>query len=58
MTLDGDGVVALIEQFVARWVYDRMLPTLAEKFAHIDDPEVARERNERASRAHPAARQT
>jgi hypothetical protein len=46
VTLDADGVVELIERFVARWVYDRMLPTLAEKFAHIDDPEVVRERND------------
>lgn len=46
VTLDADGVVELIERFIARWVYDRMLPTLAEKFSHIDDPEVVRERND------------
>lgn len=46
VTLDADGVVEFIERFVARWVYDRMLPTLAEKFAHIDDPEVVRQRND------------
>lgn len=45
-TLDADGVAELIERFVARWVYDRMLPTLAEKFAHITDPEVVRRRDD------------
>jgi len=44
--LDAEGVVEFIERFVARWVYDRMLPTLAEKFAHIQEPEVARRRND------------
>jgi hypothetical protein len=44
-TLDAAGVVALIERFVGRWVYDRMLPTLAEKFAHITEPEVVRRRD-------------
>ncbi len=43
--LDADGVMALIERFVVRWVYDRMLPTLAERFAHIEDPEVVRRRD-------------
>lgn len=44
-TLDAAGVVELIERFVGRWVYDRMLPTLAEKFAHITDPDVVRRRD-------------
>ena len=44
-SLDAAGVVELIERFVGRWVYDRMLPTLAEKFAHITDPEVVRRRD-------------
>jgi hypothetical protein len=44
--LDGDGVVALIERFVVRWVYDRMLPTLAERLAHLEDPEVVRRRDD------------
>lgn len=43
--LDADRVMALIERFVVRWVYDRMLPTLAERFAHIEDPEVVRRRD-------------
>jgi len=46
VTLNADGVAELIERFVARWVYDRMLPTLAEKFAHIDDPELVRRCND------------
>lgn len=46
VTLDADGVIELIERFVARWVYDRMLPTLAEKFAHIADAAVVRRRND------------
>lgn len=45
VTLDAAGVVELIERFVGRWVYDRMLPTLAEKFAHITDPDVVRRRD-------------
>jgi hypothetical protein len=43
--LDADGLVALIERFVVRWVYDRMLPTLAERLAHIEDPELVRHRD-------------
>jgi hypothetical protein len=45
-TLDDDGVAALIERFVARWVYDRMLPTLAKKFADLTDPAVVRRRDD------------
>jgi hypothetical protein len=45
VTLDRDGVVALIERFVMRWVYDRMLPTLAERLSHVEDPETVRKRD-------------
>jgi hypothetical protein len=45
LSLDVDGLVALIEGFVVRWVYDRMLPTLGERLAHIEDPEVVRKRD-------------
>lgn len=44
--LDEEGVATLIERFVARWVYDRMLPTLAVKFADISDPDVVRRRDD------------
>ena len=44
-TLDEAGVATLVERFVARWVYDRMLPTLAKKFADISDPDVVRRRD-------------
>lgn len=43
--LDVGGLVEFIERFVARWVYDRMLPTLAEKLATIDDPTLIRQRD-------------
>jgi hypothetical protein len=46
VTLDADGVVELVEHFVARWVYDRLLPTLAVKFAHIEDPAIVAQRND------------
>lgn len=46
VSLDAEDVARLIERFVARWVYDRMLPTLAEKFTHIEDPEVVRSRDQ------------
>src|SRR5205085_11068099 len=42
--LDRDDVERFIERFVAEWAYARMLPTLAEKFSHIEDPEEARAR--------------
>lgn len=45
-TLDGDAVADLVERFVARWAYHRMLPTLAEKFSHIEDHAVAQQRYE------------
>ena len=45
-TLDEEGVAELTERFVARWVYDRMLPTLAQKFADIADPAVVRKRDD------------
>lgn len=45
-TLDEAGVAGLIERFVARWVYDRMLPTIAKKFADITDPAVVRRRDD------------
>lgn len=44
VTLDHDGLVTFIERVVAAWAYARLLPTLAEKFSHIEDPQVARER--------------
>lgn len=43
--LDADGVIELVERFVVRWVYDRMLPTLAERLSHIEDPETVRRRD-------------
>lgn len=43
--LDTEGLVALIERFVVRWVYDRMLPTLAERLSHVEDPETVRRRD-------------
>lgn len=42
--LDSDALVRFIERFVAEWAYRRLLPTLAEKFTHIEDPDRARER--------------
>ena len=51
MTLDRDGVVAFIEEFVADWAYHRMLPTLAEKFTHIEDPAEAAAPRQPATRA-------
>lgn len=42
--LDSDDVVRLIEHAIAAWAYARMLPTLAEKFSHIEDREVAMRR--------------
>jgi hypothetical protein len=44
VALDHDGVVRLIEHFVAAWAYARLLPTLAEKFSHIEDPVTAKQR--------------
>lgn len=45
VALDTKGVVALVERFAAAWAYHRMLPTLAEKFSHVDDPGVVRRRD-------------
>jgi hypothetical protein len=42
--LDGDDVVRLIEHAIAAWAYARMLPTLAEKFSHIEDRRLAAQR--------------
>jgi|ERR1700733_3272310 len=42
--LDRAALVRFIERFVAEWAYARMLPTLAEKFSHIEDPDEARVR--------------
>lgn len=42
--LDSDDVVRLIEYAIAAWAYARMLPTLAEKFSHIEDRELATRR--------------
>jgi len=39
--LDRDGLIRLVEHFVANWAYGRLLPTLAEKFSHIEDPDRA-----------------
>lgn len=44
VTVDRDGFVRLIEHFVAAWAYARLLPTLGEKFAHIEDPDTAQRR--------------
>ena len=45
VTLDRDGVVGFIEEFVAAWAYHQMLPTLAEKFTHIEDSAEAARRD-------------
>ena len=45
VTLDRDGVVKFVEEFVAAWAYHRMLPTLAEKFTHIEDSAEAARRD-------------
>jgi hypothetical protein len=44
VALDPAAVVSLIEYFVAAWAYARLLPTLAEKFSHIEDRETAQQR--------------
>jgi hypothetical protein len=44
VTLDPDAVQRLIERFVAAWAYARLLPTLAEKFSHIEDRAIAQQR--------------
>lgn len=46
VTLDEAGVVGFIENFVGEWAYARMLPTLAEKFTHIEDPMIAQRRDD------------
>lgn len=46
VTLDEAGVIELIEFFVAEWAYSRLLPTLAEKFTHIEDPAVVQRRDD------------
>jgi hypothetical protein len=43
--LDEGGVIEFVEFFVAEWAYARLLPTLAEKFTHIEDPAVAEARD-------------
>lgn len=45
VTLDEEGVAGFLEDFVAEWAYARLLPTLAEKFTHIEDPAVAEARD-------------
>jgi hypothetical protein len=45
VTLDENGVAEFLEYFVAEWAYARLLPTLAEKFTHIEDPAVAEARD-------------
>lgn len=40
--LDRDSFVKGIERFVANLAYARLLPTLAEKFSHIENPVEAR----------------
>jgi hypothetical protein len=42
--LDNAAVVRFVERFVAEWAYARLLPTLAEKFSHIEDPATAQQR--------------
>lgn len=44
VALGPEAVVSLIELFVAAWAYALLLPTLAEKFSHIEDPETAQQR--------------
>jgi len=41
---ERDDLFRFIERFVAEWAYARLLPTLAEKFSHIEDPDEARAR--------------
>lgn len=45
VTLDDEGVTEFIKYFVAEWAYARLLPTLAEKFTHIEDPAEAQKRD-------------
>lgn len=45
VTLDEEGVAGFLEYFVSEWAYARLLPTLAEKFTHIEDPAVAEARD-------------
>ncbi len=44
VVLDDGGLIQFIEFFVAEWAYSRLLPTLAEKFTHIEDPVAAQSR--------------
>jgi hypothetical protein len=44
VALDGNAVVALVELTIGGWAYARLLPTLAEKFSHIEDPNIAQQR--------------
>lgn len=44
--LNQDDLVLIIERFVALWGYERMADTIAEKFAHIENPDEAARRYE------------
>jgi hypothetical protein len=44
VTMNNTELVRFIEHFVAAWAYARLLPTLAEKFSHIEDRETAQQR--------------
>ena len=44
--LSRDDLVRLIERFVAQWAYARLLPSLAEKLTHIEDPGIQQQRYE------------
>jgi hypothetical protein len=41
---DAAALERFIEHFVAEWAYARLLPTLAEKFSHIEDAQQAQRR--------------
>jgi tetratricopeptide (TPR) repeat protein len=42
--MDQAALVRFIEHFIAAWAYARLLPTLAEKFSHIEDRDTAQQR--------------
>jgi hypothetical protein len=44
VSLDADGVVDLIERFVAACVFNRMLPAIDERLNRLGDPTLARRR--------------
>lgn len=44
IALEPGSLTGLVEQFVGRWAYARLLPTLAEKLCHIEDPAALQRR--------------